>query len=143
MGGVCHLAPVVATGRAHVSRAIAHQSGSRRVSYASRAFPAEGAARVPLGLSTRRAAAAHSTLFPQVARKGGRHASLDGGSAGFGDRGADRMRKLAYLLLACLLASCGDIDDDQAKVHIVNALYGYDTLDLVVGSKVKVEDLPY
>jgi hypothetical protein len=53
------------------------------------------------------------------------------------------MRKLAYLLFACLLASCGDIDDDQAKVRVVNALYDYDTLDLVVGSKTKVVGLAY
>ncbi|HET9064064.1 MAG TPA: DUF4397 domain-containing protein [Candidatus Binatia bacterium] len=53
------------------------------------------------------------------------------------------MRKLAYLAFACLLASCGDIDDDQAKVRIVNALYDYDTLDLVVGSKTKVVGLAY
>jgi hypothetical protein len=53
------------------------------------------------------------------------------------------MRKLAYLLLTCLLVSCGDVDDDQAKVRVVNALYDYDTLDLVVGSKTKVVGLAY
>jgi hypothetical protein len=53
------------------------------------------------------------------------------------------MRHLPYLLLVCLLVSCGDIDDDQAKVRIVNALYDYDTLDLVVGNQAKVEALPY
>lgn len=53
------------------------------------------------------------------------------------------MRKLALVLALSLLASCGDVDDDQAKVRIVNALYDYNTLDLVVGNKIKVDDLPY
>lgn len=53
------------------------------------------------------------------------------------------MRKVAYLVFAFVLAACGDADDDEAKVRIVNALYGYNTLDLVVGDQVKVDDLPY
>ncbi len=53
------------------------------------------------------------------------------------------MKRCMLVLLTCVLAACGDVDDDQAKVRVVNALYGYDTLDLLVGDQMKIEDLPY
>jgi hypothetical protein len=53
------------------------------------------------------------------------------------------MRRLALLLVAGLLGSCGHLQGDKAEMRVFNALYDYDTLDLVVGDRPKIEDLPY
>jgi hypothetical protein len=53
------------------------------------------------------------------------------------------MKRTLLALLACVLVACGDFDDDQAKVRVVNALALYNNLDLLAGDTFKVEDLPY
>ena len=54
------------------------------------------------------------------------------------------MRRLALLVVvACLVGACGHIQSDKAEVRVFNALYDYDTLDLFVGDRPKIEDLPY
>ena len=53
------------------------------------------------------------------------------------------MKRIVLALLACVLVGCGDFDDDQANVRMVNALSAYNDLDLLVGDQYKIQDLPY
>ena len=53
------------------------------------------------------------------------------------------MKRFLLALLVVALPACGDVDDDQAAVQMVNALADYQTLDLLVGDQMKIQDLPF
>lgn len=53
------------------------------------------------------------------------------------------VRRWALVTLACLASACGHLQSDKTDVRVFNALYDYETLDLVVGNRPKIEDLPY
>ena len=54
------------------------------------------------------------------------------------------MRGLALLSAAvCLSAACGHIQGDKAEIRVFNALYDYAALDLFVGDRLKIDDLPF
>jgi hypothetical protein len=58
-------------------------------------------------------------------------------------RKSNAMRGLALWLAGCVVAACGHLQGDKAEVRVFNALYDYDTLDLFVGERPKIEDLPF
>jgi hypothetical protein len=53
------------------------------------------------------------------------------------------VRRWALVALACTASACGHIQSDKTDVRVFNALYDYETLDLVVGDRQKIEGLPY
>ena len=58
-------------------------------------------------------------------------------------RNANTKKAFALLAAACLSAACGHIQGDKAEIRVFNALYDYAALDLFVGDRLKIDDLPF